>query len=112
MEEKLDKIIELLETIANNTGTTYKGYPKWDQAQEELLISLHNQEVDIPEMISVIKDTFGIERSTGAIIARLNKLELISSRKAAVEQNRKVDRPIIEEDYTLGNIYDDDRLPF
>lgn len=83
MEEKLDILIkeqirtnQLLEQLVANRYSN--SHPLWDSAQEELLRNLHQSGASISDIINTIKDTFGIERTTGAIIARLKLLGCLS----------------------------------
>ena len=109
MEEKLDILIkeqirtnQLLEQLVVASG--YNGRPSWDSAQEELLKELHQSGVDIPDIISTIKNTFGIERSTRAIIARLKLLGFAGP----IKPKKKFKTGIDEDDKPImDRIYDD-----
>lgn len=92
MEEKLDKIIELLTKIETNTRS-YNGYAKWTQEQEELVDIMYNQGHDVPTIITAIKEKFNIERTTGAITSRISSIGLkpISKRKA---DTSSLDKPV------------------
>jgi hypothetical protein len=79
MEDKLDKIIELLEIIAMNSYI-YNGSAKWSQEQENLVIDMFNAGKEFDEMIKTIKERFNIERTEGAISARISKLGLTQGR--------------------------------
>jgi hypothetical protein len=74
MEEKLDKMIELLERLVE--AKYYRGQHLWDEDQEALIEGLYYQDADIPDMVAAIKEEFGIDRSATAVIARLGKLKL------------------------------------
>lgn len=102
MEEKLDRIIELLEELVKNTtkNTKYGQYDKWNIEQENYLIALHNKGLSTLDIIESIKDKFNIERSPGAITSRLNKLTSISKKKPHYYPREEEDnRPIIDRIY-------------
>ena len=113
MEEKLDILIkeqirtnQLLEQLVVASG--YNGRPSWDSAQEELLKELHQSGVDIPDIISTIKNTFGIERSTRAIIARLKLLGFTGPITEPIKPKKKFKTGIDEDDKPImDRIYDD-----
>ena len=82
MNEKLDKIIELLEKIEVNTRT-FNGYAKWSYEQDELVDIMYTEGKSVQEIIAAIKDKFGIDRSDGAITSRVGKLGLNNKPKKA-----------------------------
>lgn len=88
MEEKLDRIIELLEKMEYNSRT-YKGYALWSEEQDELLIDLFEKGASNKLIISRIKEAFNVDRTEGAINSRARKLGLT---RVVVEQT-----PISEE---------------
>lgn len=111
MEEKLDMLIkeqirtnQLLEQLVANRYSN--SHPLWDYAQEELLKDLYQSGKDISDIISSIKDTFGIERSTGAIISRLKLLGITESPNP--KKSKKFKTGIDEDDKPImDRIYDD-----
>lgn len=50
-------------------------YTLWDLEQEEFLIEKYlTEELTLENIIPLIKERFGIDRTTGALLARLRKL--------------------------------------
>lgn len=107
MEDKLDIIIkelqrnnELLQQLVDQNK--YDHRPRWDDEQETLLKELYHKGSDIPSIISAIRLSFGIERSTGAIESRLRLLGLIDKPKKKFKTGvDEDDKPIMD------RIYDD-----
>jgi len=98
MEEKLDKIISLLEELVYNSKH-YNGYVKWSYEQEEFLDIMFTAGHDVPELIKLIKEKFGIDRSAGAICSRLSKLGL----NKPIEKKRVIEK---KESTTIEDIFD------
>lgn len=103
MEEKLDKIISLLEELVHNSKH-YNGYAKWSYEQEEFLDVMFTAGHDVPELIKLIKEKFGIDRSAGAICSRISKLGL--NKPIEKKPAFKKKEPTSVEPTTIGYIFD------
>lgn len=110
MEDKLDKIIDLLIKIETNTRT-YNGYAKWTQEQEELVDIMYNQGHDVPTIIAAIKEKFNIERTTGAITSRLSSIGIgPRSRRKAEVSTPDTTKKLSFKKKTLTDVYNE--VPF
>lgn len=100
MEDKLDKIIELLEALVN-ASSTYKGYDKWTVEQENLLSMMYIMGAKIPEIIVELKIAFDVNRTPGAITSRIKKLGLDTVYKDStpVTKETKETKPIMDSIY-------------
>lgn len=87
MEDKLDKIIQLLTNIeqiqANNP------YAYWTLAQEIYVKEMYDNDVDPFNIALGIKEKFGISRSTSAIKKRISEmgLKITTKRNPAILNN-------------------------
>ena len=73
MEDKLDKIISLLQELVDSSKT-YNGYARWSHEQEELVDIMHNEGHEVSSIVAAIKEKFDIDRSDGAVRSRINNI--------------------------------------
>jgi hypothetical protein len=67
---------ELLEINTKPTRPTNGMYNLWDKEQEEFLVEKYSGGLDLESITNLIREKFDIDRSTGALLARLKKLNV------------------------------------
>lgn len=67
---------ELLDASTKPTKPTNGMYSLWDSEQEEFLVEQYLKGETMKSITQLIKEKFDIDRSTGALLARLKKLNV------------------------------------
>lgn len=84
---------ELLEINTKPARPTNGKYPLWDEEQEEFLVEKYLSGLDLEAITHLIREKFDIDRSTGALLSRLKKLDV------KVRVGRPVAAPIFDRAY-------------
>jgi len=105
MEEKLDRIIQLLEIIANKNTFRY-----WSLEEELLVRDAYEQDISDLDIAIMLKEKLVSERSTSAVKARASEMGLkrpSRKKKTIVEEVSTNKSSFKKEQSIMDSIYDD-----
>lgn len=91
--EQNEILRELLEISKPKKSKMNGQYALWDEDQEQFLLEMYSEGFDLDQIRPLIKAKFDIERSAGALAARLRKLEV------TLREQPPTITPLSERDY-------------
>lgn len=105
MEEKLDRIIQLLEIIANKNTFRY-----WSLEEELLVRDAYEQNISDLDIAIMLREKLRSDRSTSAVKARAREMGLdrpSSKKKTIVKEVTSNNSSFKKEPSIMDSIYDD-----
>lgn len=100
MEEKLDKVIWLLERLVEQSSHSAQ-FTYWSLEEETYLLEKWDEGLVAYEIALALSNKFGTSRSSSAILSRYKQLRPVSSKPVASSFKKKV------RDTDTSGVYDD-----
>lgn len=105
MEEKLDKVIRLLERLVENSSHSAQ-FAYWSLEQETYLLEKWDEGLGAYDIALALADKFGTSRSSSAILSRYKQLRPTSLAKPVTTGFKKKATDTEDTKAILNSIYD------